>query len=202
VPAGANACTCSDGTASTKDSSGVCQCNNSGGGGGTAGFTLMHSHQICENDDLEDGLPSIVINLPPVVYTGRTTHQMVQDCANNVQTNRNNNAGCSTIFYGGGMYGVCACVRYGYVCDREEAEDSTAGSSIYLLSSNVQQLSSTHEDKNNNTEHESYWWAITVASLGFLSMVGCCKFHQVIQNKRRQERLEEQLYHIHLDSQN
>jgi len=78
--------------------------------------------ELPEEEEEKNALIGSIIYLAPVATA--------QGCAANVAANRALNLGCSTLFYGGGLLQTCACVRLGYLCDKEESDVHSA---IYEL---------------------------------------------------------------------
>jgi len=78
--------------------------------------------ELPEEEEEKNAMIGSIIYLAPVATA--------QGCAANVAANRALNLGCSTLFYGGGLLQTCACVRLGYLCDKEESDVHSA---IYEL---------------------------------------------------------------------
>merc|ERR1712224_410771 len=121
------------------------------------------------------------INLPNVRIQSSSGAFMsdIQQCANNVATNRAQDQGCSALFHTGGAAGICQCLRLGYVCDRDESE---TGVSIYELTPGSLQNPEDESPADNTNEFK--WTYIVVFGAAFLATTGASLFYYKNMNNR------------------
>jgi len=161
-----------------------------------AGEGMAGEVELPEEEEERNAIVGSIIYLAPAATAAI--------CANNVATNRANNLGCSTLFYGGGLLQTCACVRLGYLCDKEESEVYSA---IYELTYDPNQddfAPNTGLLKSGNPLAGKGVLATTFLSIPVVywiaSLCGCLSVFACVCLFSRRKHETGQNYHIRLDA--